>query len=203
MHRTISQWHETFSCQKHPVYNTYSPTRPKFWSLSLYDQPLSRYKIVGNRNYTEWSQNDIEHLIYWSVSLYKQLFSRNNIGKNWENRKCTTWPQNDIKHLSFKSTMYMLSTPSPPHTHTYTHTGPNFGPFHNATCHFQDTWLSKNNKNAERISAWYWTVKCSRSGWSLFGVFVIFLANRVLWLGQLSWFTQNFFSKEFCNSVQY
>ena len=43
--------------------NTYHPS-PKFSSVSLYNQPFSRYKIVENRKCTEWPQNELET---WAV----------------------------------------------------------------------------------------------------------------------------------------
>ncbi len=40
----------SLKCQKYPVYTEYSHPRPKFHSVSLYDEPFSRYKVVENRN---------------------------------------------------------------------------------------------------------------------------------------------------------
>ncbi len=36
-----------------------SPPRDKFSSVSLYNQPFSRYKVVENRKCTEWPQTDL------------------------------------------------------------------------------------------------------------------------------------------------
>ena len=44
------------------MYTEYSPPRPKFHSVSLYDQPFSRYRFFENRKCTEWPQNDLKHL---------------------------------------------------------------------------------------------------------------------------------------------
>ena len=42
---------------------------PIFYSVSLYDQSFSRYKVVENPKRPEWPQNDITHLSVKS-SLY-------------------------------------------------------------------------------------------------------------------------------------
>ncbi len=40
--------------QKYPVYTKHLPSTPKnFWSISLYDETFSRYKVVENRKCTK------------------------------------------------------------------------------------------------------------------------------------------------------
>ncbi len=90
MHRMTPNWTWTLNSQKYSMYTKYLPLRPKFWSVSLYDQLFLRhnmYKIGENRKSTEWLQTDLEHLTvkrtlyiytkyltvrlkFWSISLY-------------------------------------------------------------------------------------------------------------------------------------
>ncbi len=56
VHRMTPERPWTLNNQKYPLY---LPPRPKFWSVSLYDQPYS-YKIVENRNFTEWLQYPVK-----------------------------------------------------------------------------------------------------------------------------------------------
>ena len=63
MHRMTPEWPQALNCQKHNVYTEYSSPRPKFHSVSLYDQPFWRYKLAKYRKRTQWPQNDINHLI--------------------------------------------------------------------------------------------------------------------------------------------
>ncbi len=62
MHQMTPEWPYALNCQKGPVYTEYSPLRPKFHSISLYDQPFSRYRLFENRKCTELPQNDFKHL---------------------------------------------------------------------------------------------------------------------------------------------
>ncbi len=118
---------------------------PKFWPVSLYDQPFSRHKLYWDKC-IEWSPNDLGHykvngtlymlLMYrspkfHSISLYDHPFSRYKVV---DNRKYTECPQNDVEHLLVKqSTLYTLNT---------WFRGPNFCWFSSATSCFQDTgWL--------------------------------------------------------------
>ncbi len=87
IHQMTPEWPYALNCQKGPVYTEYSPPRPKFHSVSLYDQPYSRYK-VENRKCTKWPENNLTHL----------------------KSECTEWPQNYLNHLSVKSTLYTLNT---------------------------------------------------------------------------------------------
>ncbi len=93
MHRTTPDWHETFNYKKYPVYTKSYLPRIKIWSLSLYDQQLSRYNIVANQKnpkytdwpWTPWTLNGHKYSVYTkncppkakfcSVSLNDQLFS--------------------------------------------------------------------------------------------------------------------------------
>ena len=50
MQRMTPEWPYSRKCQKYPVYTEYSPPRPKFQSVSLYDQIFSRSRLVENRN---------------------------------------------------------------------------------------------------------------------------------------------------------
>ncbi len=99
------EWSSTLNCQTDLVYTKYLPLRSKFWSASSYDQALSRYKVVENRECTKWPQNDLENVMvkstlsytkylpqgpnFWSVMLYDQPFSRY---KAVENRKIGNVP---------------------------------------------------------------------------------------------------------------
>ena len=62
VHRMASKWPWTHNGQKYPTCTKYLPPRPKVWSVSLYNQPFSRYKIVENRKCTEGPENYLEHL---------------------------------------------------------------------------------------------------------------------------------------------
>ncbi len=57
-------WSWTLNTLKYSVYRytKYLPLRPKFWSVLLYDQRFSRYKVDGTRKCTEWLQTKLEHL---------------------------------------------------------------------------------------------------------------------------------------------
>ena len=61
--------------------NTHPP-RPKFHSVSLYNQSFSRYKLAKNRICTEWPQNDLKHLtlkgpcIQWILTPKAQISLR-------------------------------------------------------------------------------------------------------------------------------
>ncbi len=80
--------------------------RPKFYSVSLYDQLFSRYKVVEKPKCTDWPQNDFNHLtiistLYelnthspqrpkvHSIPLYGKPFSSYKVV---ENRKCIDGP---------------------------------------------------------------------------------------------------------------
>ena len=41
-----SEMHQMTQTEKHSIDTTYLPLRPKFWSVSLYDYPFLRYKVV-------------------------------------------------------------------------------------------------------------------------------------------------------------
>ncbi len=62
------------------VYTKYLPTRPKLWSISLYDQPFSRYKVVKNCKCTQWPE--IQHE-YWTVKSTLYILSIYPWGPNF------------------------------------------------------------------------------------------------------------------------
>ena len=127
MHRTTPHW--TLNSQKCSVYTKYLPKKPKFQSVSLYDQQFSRYKVAENRKCTEWPQTDLKHLTVkstlhtlntypmrpkcWCFSLYDYPFPRYKVDQN---RKQTEWPQTELKHLTVKVTLYTIEW-SPPGAH--------------------------------------------------------------------------------------
>ena len=80
-------------CRKYPVYTEYSPPRTKFHSVSFYDQPFSRYKVVENRKCTKWPQNDLNHLTVKST-LY--TLNANPQGPNFTPFRSTTSRFRDI-----------------------------------------------------------------------------------------------------------
>ncbi len=54
------EWPSALKCQRYTVY-TDTP-RPKFQSVSLYDQPFSRYMFVKKTECTQWPQNDLNYV---------------------------------------------------------------------------------------------------------------------------------------------
>ena len=48
MHWMTPNWTWTLNSQKYPVYIKYLPQRPKFWSVSLYDQRFLRHRTFYN-----------------------------------------------------------------------------------------------------------------------------------------------------------
>ncbi len=86
--RITQEWSWTLNGQKYPVYKRNLPPPPpkhtppvQIWSVSLYAQPFSKYKIVENRKCTEWPQNDLGHLAV-KITLYKvyTYLRRPNVG---------------------------------------------------------------------------------------------------------------------------
>ncbi len=76
MLRMIPEWPKPLKYQNYPVYTEYSQPRRKFHSVSLYNQPFSRYKFVENQKCTEWHQNHLNHLtvkstVYTLNTLYR------------------------------------------------------------------------------------------------------------------------------------
>ena len=111
-----------------------------------------RNKVVKNWKYTEWPQDDLEHLtvkkkkkvpcIHWTFAPESQILNRFAVrasirfrGKVVENRKCTEWPQTDFEHLTDKGV--------PVYTEHLPTRGPNVGPFRYTISRFWDTRLSK------------------------------------------------------------
>ena len=117
--------------QIHHIHVLLVSMTPKFRSISLYDQPFSKYRQFWGKC-TEWPQNDLKpykvkgtsYVFYYyprvcvlSISLSikfhlifldDQPFSRYNVV---DNQKCTSeWPQNDLEHLTVKRTLYILNT---------------------------------------------------------------------------------------------
>ncbi len=106
MHRMTPEWPQALIGQKYPVYTEYSPPRPKFHSVSFYDQALLRYKLVKNWQCTEWPQKDLDMLSVKSnlptqnirprgpnFTTFHSTVSRFSRYKVVENRKCTEWPR--------------------------------------------------------------------------------------------------------------
>ena len=123
MHQMTPEWSWTLNSQKYPVYMKYLPPRAKYWSILLYGQPFSRYKVAENRKFrkcTEWPQTDFEILTVISTSYTLSNYPRGpnldpfcsmashfqdiRFTKIDKNRKCTEWSQNDLEHLTVKST---------------------------------------------------------------------------------------------------
>ena len=163
-------WSWTLNTLKYSVYRytKYLPLRPKFWSVLLYDQRFSRYKVDETRKCTEWLQTKLEHLTakttlhkkkwilsrrslnFGPFSLYKP-FPRYNLVKN---RKCTEWPQTELEHLTVKITLHTGYTKNTPPCRC-----PNYGLFRSKMSGFQGIalfiilhWLpcSKNKKQNQK-----------------------------------------------------
>ena len=76
------------NCQKYPTSPKYLTPRPKFWSISLYDQLFSRYEVLENRKFTEWSQTDLEllmvkNILYTLKVLIYTKVSTSSWGRNF------------------------------------------------------------------------------------------------------------------------
>ena len=66
MHRKIPEWHKLLKCQR-TLYIRDTYRRGLNCTVSLYDQPFSRYKVVENRKCPEWPQNDLKQLTFKST----------------------------------------------------------------------------------------------------------------------------------------
>ncbi len=99
VHRMTLNWTWTLNSQKYSIYTKYSPQRPKFWSVLLYDYPFSRYnmyKAGENQKCTEWPQTELEHLIVKSTLYTLHIYPwgpnfdpfRSTISRFWD-RTCT------------------------------------------------------------------------------------------------------------------
>ncbi len=131
MHRITSELSWTLNCPN-PVYTEYLPPKNKCWSVSLYGQPYSRYKVAENRKCTEWPQTfntwlSKVHCIHWILIPEVQIFIdfalrparfRDKMFSKIKN--VPNDPQIDLDHLTDKSTPYPLNTFP---------WGPNFTPF--------------------------------------------------------------------------
>ncbi len=62
------QWPWTRNGQRHPVYAKYLAC--SLVCLLSTIKRFSRYKVVENRKYTEWPQNDLEHFLTVKSTLY-------------------------------------------------------------------------------------------------------------------------------------
>ena len=172
MNRITSNWTWTLTSQNFPVYPTYVPLRPKFWSVSLNDYPFPRYnlnKVGENQKYTEWPQTQLEHLtgkiVLYTLNTYPRdehfvsfhsttSHFRDTRSLKMGNGKCTQWTQ--LEHLIVKITLYTLNTCTYP-------CGQNFGPFRSTTSGFQDhiarfiiphwlpRWTPKKHKKLSKI----------------------------------------------------
>ena len=152
------KWPQSLNCQKYPVYTQYPPPRVKFHSVSLYDEPFSRYKAVENPKCTKWPQNDLKNLtvkstrIHWiftpetqillRFALRPAVFRDTRLSKIGNAPKIVEWAHS---HLNVKSTMYTLNT----HPR-----GKTFTLLHSTTRRFRDTRLSKivNRPNEPRMT---------------------------------------------------
>ncbi len=96
----------TFNSQRHPVYIKYLPPMCKLLSVSLYDELLSRYKVIENQKCTKWPQTDCEHWtvkntqyilrIYpWGLKIhpYCSTTSRFRDSRLWKNGKIGNAPK--------------------------------------------------------------------------------------------------------------
>ncbi len=141
-------WTWTLKSQKYPVNIKYVSLRPKCWSILLYDQRFSRYRVAENQKCTEWPQIELDHLTdksnlyalntypcgpnFVRFALRPAVFEIQGCWKS-EISKCTEWPQIGFGMLRTKSTSYTLNNKS---------RGPNLGPFCCTTSSFWDTnWI--------------------------------------------------------------
>ncbi len=118
MHWMTLKWHWTLWGQIYTLYVLLVPLSPKVHSVSLNNQPFSRYRPFCGKC-TEWPPNDLEqykvicaaiYVLLVStttqfrfVSLYDQMFSRYRLF--WD--KCTEWHQMDLEHYKVKIALYM------------------------------------------------------------------------------------------------
>ena len=145
MHRLTPNWTWTLNSQKYLMYTEHLPLRPRFWSISLYDQPFPRYKLykVGkNRKCNDWPQINLQHLTVKSTLYTLKTYPRgpnfhpfcSTTSRFWDTRlsKIRNAPSGakltDLEHLTVKSTLYTLNI-YPWDT--------NFGPYHSTTSGFQ------------------------------------------------------------------
>ena len=67
IHRMIPNWTWIHNNQKY-LYTLNTHSRgANIWSVSLYDERFSRYKVAENQKCTEWPQTELEHLIVKST----------------------------------------------------------------------------------------------------------------------------------------
>ncbi len=64
---------ETLNGKKYPVYTKYVTLEPKFWSVLLYDQPLSRYRTFYNSQLTTMLNGQKEQTKKWPMQKFKTL----------------------------------------------------------------------------------------------------------------------------------
>ncbi len=119
MHWITSKWTWTVNSQKYPYYTKYFSTRPKFWTVSFYDQLFSRCKVVKNQKCTELLQNNLNHL---NIKSTYTLYTRSTHPRGpeveilvcfvlspvifeiqgcWKS-ECTEWPQNELNSALYE-----------------------------------------------------------------------------------------------------
>ncbi len=64
VHQMTPKWLWTVQGHMCHIYMLLVSTSPKFHSVSLYDEPFSKYRPFWDKC-TEWPQNDLEHCIYY------------------------------------------------------------------------------------------------------------------------------------------
>ncbi len=133
--------------------------RLKFWSVSLHDQPFSRYEVVEKSECMERPQNELNT---W-VSSQKYLHALNTFSSEAQILVCFALRLAVSKILGHQKSEMHWMTPNWASTlnsqkyfmyttylslgpictlHTYPW-GPNFGPFCPTTSIFQDTWCTR------------------------------------------------------------
>ncbi len=125
-----------------PAYNMHSPSKPTFWSVSLYGQPFSRYKVMDGNAPNDL--NEFEHFSHSKYPIYTKYFSqRPNFGR-FRSTTCRFREirlsiigkvgnaPNDLR-VTLNSVKTTLCKPN-----TYPQ-GPNFGKYRSTINRFQDT----------------------------------------------------------------
>ncbi len=121
MHQMTPEWSWALYCQKYPVFSKCWTQKPKFHSVSFYDQPFSRYNVVENWKCTGWPQNDLKHLTDNSYPLHTKYSPEAQISlrfalqptilqmlgcwKSEMNRMTPDWPYNPLTVQSIPYTL--------------------------------------------------------------------------------------------------
>ncbi len=129
-----------------PVFTEYSPPKPKFYSVSLYDQPFLRYTVVENQKCTKWPHNDLEHLTVEStlhtlnthprgpnLIPFRSTASRFRDTRLLKIGNAPNNPRMTLSTLLSNISLYVMNT------HPQ---GPNFTQFRSTTNRFWDTCTS-------------------------------------------------------------